>query len=341
VASRGRRRIRSDSARGNGHSRPSAAGRPGGYTYVVRRYEREALSGLLRDGPARAGRDSPSAGLGATGCARHGLKSSVGVPITVDGRLVACWARHSSTTNDCRAIPSHDWPRFAELFATAIRQQRGTRTARAPRRRQARCDEWPRLSPMGDSSPCGVRGRPRPSGTEFNAPLSVRSATTQRHPRPAGNGPTCYLVPIVRRWQVRADSSAIARVCRLASGAAYYTDGGGAIAQPPRRWSYCPRRRARRRGRKPLRASGVGSTRRAAAGRFGGRLASSPSSGDGNRQRRGRPISTPPCTNRGTRTLHARSTRPPGAQRNSFRSARLARSSATVSCRDGACTRVA
>ncbi len=109
----------------------------GGYSYVGRRYELQGtVSGLILE-TGRPGRvenyaEGPS---GAPDAAREmGWRSSVGAPITVEGRLWGVLAAVSKTEQPLPARYRAATGRVRRALRDRDRKQRGTRAARAARR---------------------------------------------------------------------------------------------------------------------------------------------------------------------------------------------------------------
>jgi signal transduction histidine kinase len=95
----------------------------GGYRYVGRRYEvRDTVSGLIFETgrPGRVEYSAEAQGHAAEAAREMGWRSSVGAPITVDGRL---WGTLAVISKSESPLPLHTEPRlaeFTELVATAI-----------------------------------------------------------------------------------------------------------------------------------------------------------------------------------------------------------------------------
>ena len=119
---RGRRGL--DALRGAGDSTAvSGWTTEGGYIYVGRRYELQGtVSGLILEmgRPGRVENYAEGPG-GAPDAAREmGWRSSVGAPITVEGRLWGVLAAVSKTEQPLPGDTEQRLAEFAELFATAI-----------------------------------------------------------------------------------------------------------------------------------------------------------------------------------------------------------------------------
>jgi GAF domain-containing protein len=130
----------------------------GGYIYVGRRYELEGtVSGLIFETgrPGRIDNYAEAPGEATEAARAMGWRSSVGAPITVEGRLWGVLAVVSSSEQPLAHDTEQRLAEFAELFATAIANSEAT-GGHARRR-------------GGDSAAC-VRRRPRRGGTDVQHP---------------------------------------------------------------------------------------------------------------------------------------------------------------------------
>jgi len=189
----------------------------GGYIYVGRRYELEGtVSGLIfetgRPGRVENYREAPGS---APAAAREmGWRSSVGAPITVDGRLWGVLAVVSKTE---RPLPSDTEQRlaaFTELVATAIANSQAHEQLAQLADEQAALRRVATLVAEGATPNRVFEGVRDEVARMFNTPLSVLlryDAVGTATVLATSNG---YLGPIGRSWPVADDGGAIAVVCR-------------------------------------------------------------------------------------------------------------------------------
>ena len=212
----------------------------GGYIYVGRRYELQGtVSGLILE-TGRPGRvenyaEGPS---GAPDAAREmGWRSSVGAPITVEGRLWGVLAAVSKTEQPLPGDTEQRLAEFAELFATAIANSEAHEQLAQLADEQAALRRVATLVAEG-ATPHRVFDAVRHEvARAFNTPLSV----LMRYDDTNGTATLLaadvgFLGPVGRSWPVEGDGSAIARVCRTGLPArADYTRGArGPIAAAAR-----------------------------------------------------------------------------------------------------------
>jgi len=189
----------------------------GGYIYVGRRYELEGtVSGLIfetgRPGRVENYREAPGS---APAAAREmGWRSSVGAPITVDGRLWGVLAVVSKTERPLPADTEQRLAEFAALFATAIANSEAHEQLARLADEQAALRRVATLVAEG-ATPHRVFDAVRDEVARmFNTPLSVLlryDAVGTATVLATSNG---YLGPIGRSWPVADDGGAIAVVCR-------------------------------------------------------------------------------------------------------------------------------
>jgi signal transduction histidine kinase len=189
----------------------------GGYTYAGRRYELEGtVSGLILETgrPGRVENYAEAPGKAPEAAREMGWRSSVGAPITVDGRLWGVLAVVSK--NEAPLPPETEWrlAEFAELSATAIANSEAHEQLARLVDAQAALRRVATLVAEG-ATPHRVFDAVRHEVARmFNAPLSV----LMRYDG-IGNATVLatadgYLGPVGRNWPVEGDTSALARVCR-------------------------------------------------------------------------------------------------------------------------------
>jgi signal transduction histidine kinase len=207
----------------------------GGYSNLGTHHALEGtVSGLvLKTG--RPGRiDNYAEGLGeAPEIARvHGVHSSVGAPITVEGRLWGVLVVVSNTEQPLPPDTEQRLAEFGELFATAIAKSEAHEQLAQLADEQAALRRVATLVAEGASPHRVFEGVRREVARMFNAPLSGLL-------RYDGNGTVTQLAasgrPIERSWTVEGDS-AVARVCRtgLPARTDYTQPTHGSIADAAR-----------------------------------------------------------------------------------------------------------
>ena len=188
-----------------------------GYIYVGRRYELEGtVSGLIfetgRPGRVENYREAPGS---APAAAREmGWRSSVGAPITVDGRLWGVLAVVSKTERPLPADTEQRLAEFAALFATAIANSEAHEQLARLADEQAALRRVATLVAEGATPHRVFEGVRDEVARMFNTPLSVLlryDAVGTATVLATSNG---YLGPIGRSWPVADDGGAIAVVCR-------------------------------------------------------------------------------------------------------------------------------
>jgi len=211
----------------------------GGYIYVGRRYELEGtVSGLILETgrPGRVENYTEAPGGAAHAARAMGWRSSVGAPITVEGRLWGVLAVVSKSEQPLPGDTEQRLAEFAELFATAIANSEAHEQLAQLADEQAALRRVATLVAEG-ATPHRVFDAVRDEVARmFNAPLSVLL-------RYDGNGTATvlatsdgYLGPIGRSWAVEDDGGAIARVCRtgLPARVDYTRPTQGPIAEAAR-----------------------------------------------------------------------------------------------------------
>jgi signal transduction histidine kinase len=190
----------------------------GGYIYVGKCYELEGtVSGLVFE-TGRPGRiDSyAEAATQALEAAREmGWRSSVGAPITVEGRLWGVLAVASKTEQPLPRGTEQRLAEFAELFATAIANSEAHEQLAQVAKEQAALRRVATLVAEGASPHSVIDAVRHEVARMFDAGLSVlmrydanaRALTLLA----TDDG---FLGPVGRSWSVEGDDSAIARACR-------------------------------------------------------------------------------------------------------------------------------
>jgi signal transduction histidine kinase len=190
----------------------------GGYNYVGRRFELEGtVSGLILETGRLARVDSYAEAQGeAPEAARQmGWHSSVGAPITVEGRLWGVLAVVSKSDQPLPREIEHRLSEFAELFATAIANSEAHEQLAQLAEEQAALRRVATLVAEGRTPDHVFDAVRHEVARMFDASLSVlmrydeanRTATLLA----TDDG---FLGPIGRSWSVERDDSAIARACR-------------------------------------------------------------------------------------------------------------------------------
>jgi GAF domain-containing protein len=211
----------------------------GGYNYVGRRYELEGtVSGLIFE-TGRSGRvDNYAAAPGAAPEAARemGWHSSVGAPISVEGRL---WGVLAVVSKSETPLPRDTEQRLTEvagLFATAIANSEAHEQLAQLADEQAALRRVATLVAEGATPHHVFDAVRREVARMFNASLSVLlryDADGTAIVLATSHG---YLGPIGRSWPVEGDGSAIALVCRtgLPARADYTRPAPGPIAAAAR-----------------------------------------------------------------------------------------------------------
>jgi signal transduction histidine kinase len=211
----------------------------GGYIYVGRRYELEGtVSGLIFE-TGRPGRveNYTEAPGGAPDAARAmGWRSSVGAPITVEGRLWGVLAVVSKTERPLPRDTEQRLAEFAELFETAIANSEAHEQLAQLADEQAALRRVATLVAEGATPHRVFDGVRDEVARMFNTPLSVLLRYDANGTATVLATSDGYLGPIGRRWLVEGDSGAIAAVCRtgLPARVDYTQPTQGAIAAAAR-----------------------------------------------------------------------------------------------------------
>jgi signal transduction histidine kinase len=211
----------------------------GGFSNLSTRYALEgSLSGVILETgrPARDDNYAQASGEAPRAAQEMGFRSSVGAPITVDGRL---WGVLAAASKSEQLLPRDAEQRlaeFAELFATAIANSQAHERLALLADEQAALRRVATLVAEG-ATPHGVFDAVRHEVARmFNTPLSVLLRYNANGTATVLATSHGYLGPIGRSWPVESDSSAIAQVCRtgLPARADYTRPAPGPIAAAAR-----------------------------------------------------------------------------------------------------------
>jgi signal transduction histidine kinase len=189
----------------------------GGYIYVGRRYELEGtVSGLIFETgrPGRVDNYAEAPGEAPEAAREMGWRSSVGAPITVDGRLWGVLAVVSKSETPLPPDTERRLAEFAELFATAIANSEAHEQLAQLADEQAALRRVATLVAEGATPHRVFDAVRREVARMFNTPLSVLLRYDANGTATVLATSDGYLGPIGRSWPVEGDSSAIARVCR-------------------------------------------------------------------------------------------------------------------------------
>jgi signal transduction histidine kinase len=189
----------------------------GGYTYLGRRYQTEGtVSGLIFETrqPGRVEYHAKARGEAVEAAHEMGWRSSVGAPITVQGRL---WGTLAVISKSESPLP-HDTERrlaeFTELVATAIAN------SEAHERLAQLADEQVALRRVATlvaegAAPHRVFDAVRHEVARmFNTPVSMLMRYDGNSTVTLITTADGFLGPAGRSWPVKDDSSATAQVCR-------------------------------------------------------------------------------------------------------------------------------
>ncbi|MDX6455741.1 MAG: hypothetical protein QOD48_1848 [Gaiellaceae bacterium] len=207
----------------------------GGFSNLSTRYALEgSLSGVILETGKPARDDNYAQAPGDAPRAAHemGFRSSVGAPITVDGRLWGVLAAASKSEQPLPLDTELRLAEFAELFATAIANSEAHEQLAQLADEQAALRRVATLVAVG-ATPHRVFDAVRHEVARmFNTPLSVLLRYDADGTATVLATADGYLDPIGRSWPVEGDSSAIAQVCRtgLPARADYTRPAQGPIA---------------------------------------------------------------------------------------------------------------
>jgi signal transduction histidine kinase len=189
----------------------------GGYTHVGTRYPLEGtVSGVIfKTGqPGRFDNYAEAPGQAPEAAREMGWHSSVGAPITVEGRL---WGALAVASRREKPLPPDAEQRlaaFTELVATAIANSEAHEQLAQLADEQAALRRVATLVAEGATPHRVFDGVRHEVARMFNAPLSVLLRYDANGTATVLATSDGYLGPVGRSWPVEGDSSAIARVCR-------------------------------------------------------------------------------------------------------------------------------
>jgi signal transduction histidine kinase len=211
----------------------------GGYKYVGRRYELEGtVSGLIFETgrPGRVDNYAEAPGDAPEAARAMGWQSSVGAPITVEGRLWGALAVVSKSEQPLPRDTEQRLAEFAELFGTAIAKSEAHEQLAQLADEQSALRRVATLVAEGATPHRVFEGVRHEVARMFNAPLSVLLRYDTDDTATVLATSDGYLGPVGRSWPVEGDSSAIARVCRtgLPARADYTRPTHGPIAAAAR-----------------------------------------------------------------------------------------------------------
>jgi len=212
----------------------------GGRKYVGSRYERDGtVSGLIFETgrPGRVDNYADAHGEAAEVARELSWRSSVGAPITVEGRLWGALVVVSKSEQPLPPGTERRLAEFTELVATAIANSEARERLAQLAEEQAALRRVATLVAEG-ATPHAVFDAVRHEVAQmFNAPLSV----LMRYDDASGAATLlatddAFLGPAGTSWPVEGDSSAIAQVCRtgLPARADYTRPMQGPIAAAAR-----------------------------------------------------------------------------------------------------------
>jgi signal transduction histidine kinase len=211
----------------------------GGFSNLGTRYALEgSLSGLILETGRPARDDNYAQAPGEAPRAAHemGFRSSVGAPITVDGRLWGVLAAASKSEQPLPRDAELRLAEFAGIFATAIANSQAHEQLAQLADEQAALRRVATLVAEGATPHRVFDGVRHEVARMFNAPLSVLLRYDADGTATVLATADGYLGPVGRSWPVEGDSSAIARVCRtgLPARADYTRPARGPIAAAAR-----------------------------------------------------------------------------------------------------------
>jgi GAF domain-containing protein len=211
----------------------------GGYNYVGRRYPLEGtVSGLIFETgrPGRMENYAEAPGEAPEAARAMGWHSSVGAPITVDGRLWGVLAVTSKTEQPLPPETERRLMEFAELFATAIANSQAHEQLALLADEQTALRRVATLVAEGTAPDRVFDAVRREVARMFRTPLSVLMRYDADGIATVLATASGYLGPVGRRWRVAGDSSAIARVCETGRPARvdHTRPGHGSIAAAAR-----------------------------------------------------------------------------------------------------------
>jgi signal transduction histidine kinase len=190
----------------------------GGYNYVGRRFALEGtVSGLIFETgrPGRVDNYAEAPGEAPEAAREMGWHSSVGAPITVEGRLWGVLAVVSKSEQPLPRETERRLAEFAELFATAIANSEAHEQLAQLADEQAALRRVATLVAEGGTPDRVFDAVRHEVARMFSASLSV----LMRYDADTGTATLLatddgFLGPVGRSWSVDGDDSAIARACR-------------------------------------------------------------------------------------------------------------------------------
>jgi GAF domain-containing protein len=186
----------------------------GGYSYVGRRFELEGtVSGVIFETgrPGRLENYTEAAGRAPHAARAMGWRSSVGAPITVEGRLWGVLAVVSKSEQPLPGDTEQRLAEFAELFETAIANSEAHEQLAQLADEQAALRRVATLVAEGATPHRVFEGVRDEVARMFNAPLSVLLRYDAKGTATVLATSDGYLGPIGRTWAVEGDGGAIAR----------------------------------------------------------------------------------------------------------------------------------
>ena len=207
----------------------------GGYNYVGMSFPLEGTVSevIFETGrPGRVENYAEAPGEAPKAAREMGWHSSVGAPISVDGRLWGALAVSSKSEQQLPHETEQRLTEFAELFATAIANSQAHEELALLADEQAALRRVATLVAEGAAPDRVFDAVRREVARLFDTPLSVLLRYDANDTVTLLATSDGYLGPIGRRWSVEGDDSAIARVCRtwLPARADYTGSAQGAIA---------------------------------------------------------------------------------------------------------------
>src|SRR4051812_36511309 len=189
----------------------------GGYSYVGRHYQPEGtVSGLIFETarPARVDNYDEAPGQAPEAAREMGWHSSVGAPITVDGRLWWALAVVSKSEQPLPPETEQRLTQFAELFATAIANSEAHEQLAQLADEQAALRRVATLVAEGATPHRVFDGVRHEVARMFNTPVSMLMRNNADGTATLVTTADGFLGPVGRSWPVEGDSSATAQVCR-------------------------------------------------------------------------------------------------------------------------------
>jgi signal transduction histidine kinase len=211
----------------------------GGFSNLGVRYPLEGtVAGAILDTgrPARVDRIADAQGAAQTAAREMGFHSSVGAPLSVEGRLWGVLAVASKSEQPLPRDTERRLAEFAELFATAIANSEAHERLEQLADEQAALRRVATLVAEGATPHNVFDAVRREVARMFGTPLTVLLRYDFNGTATVLATSHNYLGPIGRSWPVDDDGSAIAQVCRtgLPARADYTRTTQGPIATAAR-----------------------------------------------------------------------------------------------------------